>query len=1228
MAKPKDAKVWNEDLVKALDARYQKAQREGKSNVHLWRTGRDKILAVRKDIYKFRTGSIVNLPNNLKITVRRLCEDVMNGVKEVYPDGHVPTSQGHASIENPSTPLSNATRPTTATSGSNNPFENDHYMGKIKIRGGAFAILMAFRYSLTEILTKRDIIREAQKFCESEMDSNFRAGRTHGGWAGIKTLKDRNLVKDQGYTHYTSHGFRDKPHTYSLTRDGEMFIDALLRNRPEAVYAARQAAGRDPRTPFAMGAGMGTPASTPFDTNFNSPLLASGGSKLANMNNDRAEFEEWLKTANVGDRKEFEIGRERRFMLHKLCDALQRHHPGLLLTHGSSGAGRGRTMSIQLVSKPSQMRQTPLPTANSQEQTGSLLDLDDDSEPAHAESAVMAREKAGLAAIKRQEEAMEEIELKTAILESKKMTPEPRERNNNLSSRQFHTPKDDGDTDLERAIQASLRDSKKRTGVKRNIFATLSSSSSSDDELHGPIFSTNRKRQKRERIIEDDRKPAAKPTNRAIFGKPPLKGSNREVLCIGSDSDTEVHTLPLKSATASSKGAVRRKRSVATIAAKKPRAVTSEELSKVAATPNSINLCDSSDDEIDSVIEIQEDHIDLSNSQDPKSNKKIPSKPIDLSSSQLSQEPEFLEEPIDLSNSQLSQDPDFDNHSAHDDDDDEIIVVEDPTHKASSSIASLPKNICPKKNIGDATLTVWIDNRERNRNATPRTLRNELTRHLSSGPLSNVWPQKLPPSKVKESKLDWGDIQYSLENTSNSLSNQTLGVSIERKRVNDLVQRSVGGDHFEQLFRMKDRCSLSVLLIENDTRTACNVTAYNAQDKEGFDPFDTTIQCEDDIYRMFGRILLTCDSVKFMQTRDEQASLQSVGALGLMAVFAPSNCTKDLEKEGKTKHAKGAQALSDRLKDAGIPWKMAKRVAKIVGGPVELKAMYDSCCNEMAKSRLLSHAIATEDQTDLKSSNTGWSDAIYRISTSSEVPSSDKTKLSGEAALLLHKELIEDHGMYLSALYQGNSPEEALEKVLETSSKETELAFRSVSISLTKEQETKYFPSSNAASDEKSFYKISIISDDESKRQSDAITLRVVSQSLASKSLKIYELEGSEIVKLVRDNWGTKQGNDFVSLAKTIAQLVNNLCNDPGGLSKRVLMVCGLQPALDANAKKSGYTPEMKTVVDLFFAELLLCYDITILQALRKKTDDRVNLVKQLALSCYHCGFLNQRLDN
>ena len=144
--------------------------------------------------------------------------------------------------------------------------------------------------------------------------------------------------------------------------------------------------------------------------------------------------------------------------------------------------------------------------------------------------------------------------------------------------------------------------------------------------------------------------------------------------------------------------------------------------------------------------------------------------------------------------------------------------------------------------------------------------------------------------------------------------------------------------------------------------------------------------------------------------------------------------------------------------------------------------------------------------------------------------------------------------------------------------------------------------------------------------------MRTQSGSFVSKSLLVFEMDGSTIVDLVRDSCIAGQGSNFVSIAKAVANRVDSLCcSQHQGLSshaKRILMICGLQPALDANAKKPGYTTETKTVVDMVFAELLLCHDMTILQALLKTPSDRVNLVKQLALACFHCGLTTHKLDD
>jgi hypothetical protein len=52
---PKDAKVWNEDLLRALRARQDMSQRQGKRDEISWKAGADAVEAIRNDIYTVRT---------------------------------------------------------------------------------------------------------------------------------------------------------------------------------------------------------------------------------------------------------------------------------------------------------------------------------------------------------------------------------------------------------------------------------------------------------------------------------------------------------------------------------------------------------------------------------------------------------------------------------------------------------------------------------------------------------------------------------------------------------------------------------------------------------------------------------------------------------------------------------------------------------------------------------------------------------------------------------------------------------------------------------------------------------------------------------------------------------------------------------------------------------------------------------------------------------------------
>ena len=100
------------------------------------------------------------------------------------------------------------------------------------MRGGAYASLMAFYYSTTKTLSKGEICLLAQPYCDEDMDGNFHAGRMYGAWAAHKTLLTHNLLVAEGnncrYVHGV--GFRSNGSTrFTLTRDGEMFTEAMIR---------------------------------------------------------------------------------------------------------------------------------------------------------------------------------------------------------------------------------------------------------------------------------------------------------------------------------------------------------------------------------------------------------------------------------------------------------------------------------------------------------------------------------------------------------------------------------------------------------------------------------------------------------------------------------------------------------------------------------------------------------------------------------------------------------------------------------------------------------------------------------------------------------------------------------------------------------------------------------------------------------------------------------------
>lgn len=1228
MPKPKDARVWNEDLVAALEARYQQSLREGKRNAHTWQKGAGQIAAVRKDIYCFSNGRIANLPNSLSKTVTRLCEDVIRGVKNVYPDGHVPTNGGAgsaagygygggvisaASVASPVRSRGNviggisctncgssdverhaeaqvflctdcgnviesagiasyspvagmvSAAPVASVQGSN-PFSNGNYMKSIKIRGGAFAILMAFHHSQTDVLLKRQIIAEGQKFCDEQMEANYMAGRQHGAWSGIKTLKDHNLITEEGKAQRTDRGWRSAPHKFTLTRDGKLFIDALLTNRPEAEAARRQAAGvgAGARSTFAspgmrVGGGGNTYASParhtlghiPPGARIIGPIggdfpISGGMGTNSNAERDRAELEDWMATAQVGESKLFNVGKDRRLKLHRHCDSLMAERPGLVLTHSSVGEGRSRALTIQLVRMPTGAARTAQKRSYSQSDGFSgyaQASTSSESSAAKRSRTYTPAQNAAMAAIKRQEQteiAKEDEDMKKALAESARIAASatPKRRHTDDSGVQVIDGYDDEEEAvMQRVMQESLRESERKLPAKNSVSDVVDIADSDEDNRKMPASgdSTKRKIDLSESIDDDE-------------------DDDGNIIEINDSQDEPIDLLD--------------------------------------SQPQVLGG-DSSDDD----------------SLPPASG--LHSPPLTGKKSSASSAKKALKKKT----------------ANNDSDDDEIVLLETDhgdVHTTSSSDEEALKAHVVR--MHDYMLRVMIDNRERNRNATPRAMRLELARHLTSGPLSAVWPDGWPLAQVEEEKLVYGDFAFSkIHKTSGE--RRTLGISVERKRANDLVQRSYAGDHLAQLRRMLQSCSFAFLLIEYDIRLTSSMTAYDANDREGFDPLDSTITCEEDVYRMFGRALLSSDSIRFIQTKDEQASLRSVGALGLVAASAP----EIPGEKSISKRSTSVQALQDLLKQGGIPWRMAQRVAKAVGGIDDLTKHYDSCCDDDAKSNLLSHIVSLDGddqlQDDLKSTPKRWSETIYHI-LMDQTNENSGGRLNGEAALLLHKELIEDHGQYLNILYQhGCTPDEALDRVLSSSVcpvSDTSPS-RSVTIHLTKEQATQYFPSSGNS--EEAFYKLNIAPDD--SLRDGPIVLRAISGRHASKSLLVYEMEGSVLTDIVQNCWESiSDDRNFLGLADRIAQRIDAQCRTPRrieGTYRRVLLVCGLSPALDALARKPGYRLETRSIVDMVLANLMIRRNVVVIQAMRKNTEDRVKVVQQLALACLHHGLLTEK---
>ena len=953
----------------------------------------------------------------------------------MLPPGYVPTSQAEQLLHS-----------------GGNPYDNDPYVNRIKIRGGAYAILMAFYLSPVS-MSKEQICRAAQPYCDDEMEDNYRQGRPHGAWKANETLVKHGLLSvHKARTAYTpGKGFRTQgKNSYALTRQGELFVEALFRKRPEAKVAggggARRAVGgsvlydEDPLGGFAN-----VPHNLPQRVARTPNLVATPpmrhlGSTAKNKRGDEERLREWVQNASVGQALSFRVSKTRRKSIHDLCDHLSQtilRPRGLMLQHHSTGDTRGRTLHVTVVesSLGGGRGFAAMPS--------SAWGLDEDSE--------------------------DELPPISPFSGAGHVLGSP-------PKRARRTPPN------EAAAMAAIR------REELNVPHIKSEGSSSDDEILQQVIQASKREAEEKGIpLDSPETPVAK----GLFP---------------SDKDDEELKLVL--------------------------AISASEVKEHV-------VLDSEDED-----------------QKPPARRKL----------------------------------DFGDHHVVriDDSDDEDDNIVDLTHSQESAVKVVDRGF---KAIRTTPVTILIDNRERNRNAQPRYLRKELERLISSAPFASIASRDVMP-EVEERCLKSGDFGFVLNSDG---SESTLPVVVERKRIADLVQRSAKGDHWQQHLRMRDGFDRAFFLLEGDFRSAATHEAFGAQNIDTTSSHCHVVDDENSLLRFICRALMRSESVRFIQTRDEQGSLRN------MVVCSTLLSRRQAQAQVATKRPATngtVTALSDRLKIAGIPWQLAKHVADELGSIDYLQSLYESTKDQEAQDLLLVPLITEvcEKLESTSSTPVSWSKAIRDVFlTPPKNPYGN-----GEFEKLKH--LVDDHATLLSNLTAMDA-EAALDATLDHSSSSVDPPRRKVMLDVSPDMDG-CIPHTD---DEDAFYQVHVTS----RSTLPTIRMQVHAGRFASKALRMTVLEGEDIVARLRA--AHEKERDYVLASIAAAQEIVQECS--AAKDRPLLIVRALQPALDAAARAPGYFAELKIMADLLLLELMLG-DVVVLQAIRR-SGDLEKIVQEFALGCY-----------
>ena len=331
MPRPRDAKVWNSDLTRAMRTRYYDALATRSSRSFLWQRAWGAVERVSGEIYAFNNGRIVGLPkvgNEFTDTAKQACERIIRGQEPVVPDGMEASDPAATGFEPP------VSRP------------RDHpYLNKMQHRGGGFALLCAFHFhppaGNRSFHYKSELIRDAQPYCDDAMEPNFWAGRTTtAGWKSIESLERHKLVyrnSMRGARHAAGYN-RGPQDEFALTPQGVSFIKEMLKVWPTDRARGGAVTPTGLATPSAGTGSVGNARSAP-----------STASKKSQE--DERELRAWLSNgAAPGAEKRFKVSNARRLHLHRVCNALEQQ--GYRLRHLGEGSIEPKTLVITVESCP------------------------------------------------------------------------------------------------------------------------------------------------------------------------------------------------------------------------------------------------------------------------------------------------------------------------------------------------------------------------------------------------------------------------------------------------------------------------------------------------------------------------------------------------------------------------------------------------------------------------------------------------------------------------------------------------------------------------------------------------------------------------------------------------------------------------------------------------------------------------------------------------------------